>query len=76
MPRFYFDICENDEIATDEVGLELPDLHAAEIEATQSLADMAKDMLPGIDGQNIGVVVRNERGPLFKAAIIYDFTRH
>jgi hypothetical protein len=46
VPRHYFDIRDGEAIAVDEEGLELPDLKAAEIEAAQSLAHMAKDMPP------------------------------
>ena len=76
MPHYYFDICENGETATDEEGLELPNLQAAEIEAARSLGDMAKNMPPGLERHDIEIAVRNEQGPLFKAAFIYQLTRH
>ena len=53
MPRYYFDIRDNGALATDEEGLVLVDLRAAEVEAARSLADMARDMPPGTAHQAI-----------------------
>ena len=74
MPRYYFDIQENDATATDEAGLELPDLQAAEIEAAQSLVDMAKNMPPGLERHDLEIVVRTDDGPVFTAAFNYKLT--
>ena len=76
MPHYFFDIQENGETAADEVGMELADLQAAEIEAAQSLADVAKNIPPGLDRHDIEIAVRTDEGPLFKAAFIYQLTRH
>jgi hypothetical protein len=74
MPRYFFDICENNQIATDELGIELPSLRAAEIEAAQSLADMAKDTPPTADRPDLEIAVRTKDGPLFKVAFTYQPT--
>jgi hypothetical protein len=42
MPRYYFDLREDGELAVDEEGLELPTLQAVQIEAARSLVDMAR----------------------------------
>jgi hypothetical protein len=76
MPRYYFDIRENDELAVDEEGLELPDNRHAEIEAAQSLADMAKSMPGGIDCHHMSIEVRTGAGALFRASLVYEATRH
>jgi hypothetical protein len=75
MPRYYFDIRDNEAIAVDEEGLELPDLRAAEIEAAQSLAHMAKDMAPGTERHHMAIEVRTDDGPVFQAAFIFELTR-
>jgi hypothetical protein len=72
MPRYYFDIRENDEIVVDELGMDFPDLQAAAIEAAQSLADMARDFLPGAECYSLAIEVRDDDKPLFKAAIAYE----
>jgi hypothetical protein len=76
MPRYFFDIRDNDGTATDEVGMELSGLQAAEIEAAQSLADLAKNMAPGDERHDVEIAVRTDKGPLFKAAFVYQLTRH
>jgi hypothetical protein len=76
MPRYYFDIRENDGIASDEVGLDLPHLQAAEIEAAQSLADMARDVPPNEPRRSVAIEVRSEGRPLFKAALVYELVWH
>jgi hypothetical protein len=45
MPRYYFDLRDEDEVAVDEEGLELSSLRAVQIEAAKSLADLARDAL-------------------------------
>jgi hypothetical protein len=75
MPKYYFDIRENDEIAVDELGMDLPDLRAAAVEAAQSLADMAKDVSPDSDCYSLAIEVRYGDKPLFKTAIGYEFRR-
>jgi hypothetical protein len=46
MPRYYFDIGDNDACTRDETGLELDDLQTAKDEAARGLADLAQDVLP------------------------------
>lgn len=75
MPRYYFDIRENDEFVVDELGMDLPDLQAAAVEAAQSLTDMAKDLLPDSERYSLAIEVRNGNAPLFKAALAYEFRR-
>jgi hypothetical protein len=76
MPHYYFDIRENDAIAVDEDGLELPDLKAAEVEAARSLGDMAKSMPVGTERPHMAVEVRTDDGPAFHATFIFELTRH
>jgi hypothetical protein len=76
VPRYYFDIRENNEIAVDEQGLELPDLKSAEVEAAHSLGDMAKNMPDGVDGHHMAIEVRTDVGPIFTATFIFQLTRH
>jgi hypothetical protein len=63
MPHFFFDtICDQD-LARDEVGIELPDLEAARQEAIRVLPDIARDELPN-DGNRRDIMtdVRDETG--------------
>jgi hypothetical protein len=45
MPRFYFDVREEDRVAPDEVGVELESLEAAEREAIRRVAGIGADSL-------------------------------
>ena len=76
MPLYYFDIRENDAVAVDELGLELPSLKDAEVEAARSLADMAKSMPAGAERHHLAIEVRTAVGPAFKATFVYELTRH
>jgi hypothetical protein len=69
--RYYFDIRDGEELYPDEEGLELADQTAAEVEAAQSLASMAKDVAPLDERRDMAIEVRTEFGPLFKAAFIF-----
>jgi hypothetical protein len=42
MPRYYFDLRDGEELIVDEEGTEMSDLEAVQIEAAQSLAEMAR----------------------------------
>jgi hypothetical protein len=43
MSRYYFDMRQDDEIVSDEEGLELLTIESVQEEAARSLADMARD---------------------------------
>ena len=76
MPRYYFDIRENDTLVVDEEGLELPDLRAAEIEAAASLGHMARDALPGAERHHMAIEVRTvQDGGVFKATFLFETAR-
>ena len=70
--RYYFDIRDGENLYPDEEGLELADQTAAEVEAAQSLASMAKDLATLDERRDMAIEVRTELGPLFKAALIFE----
>ena len=76
MPRYHFDVVEDDLIAVDEEGLELPDLQAAELEATRSLANVARDIQIGAADREIAIKIRTESGPAMTVELNYRVTRH
>ena len=45
MPRFYFDLLLGSDFSRDEVGYEIDSLHAAEIEAMRTAAELTRDRL-------------------------------
>jgi hypothetical protein len=80
MPRYYFDICDGDEIAPDEEGLELPTIEAAWAEAARSLADLAQDAIPIRANQGprhqMTIEVRDDDGPVLAVKVLFEGPRH
>jgi hypothetical protein len=62
VPRFYFDVREGARFTSDDAGLELDSLDAAEYEAACGAAEIGRDQLPKGDIQDITVEVRDEQG--------------
>jgi len=60
MPRFYFDTRQDETFFPDEEGMEFPDLTAAEREAGETAASIARDQMRNGRAQCITVEVRNE----------------
>ena len=59
MPHYYFDVHDKDGTFHDEVGLELPDMDAAIIEARRALADMTKEMLVDAAVDGIQIIIHD-----------------
>jgi hypothetical protein len=80
MPRYYFDMREGDEIATDDEGLELDSLQAVQEEAARSLADMARDAISRHNGvqrhRQMAIEVRDDIGPILRVAFTFTIDRH
>ncbi len=62
MPRYFFDYRDGEQLATDSEGTELPDLGTAQAEAVQTLAELARDALPGSRRKSLVMLVRDEAG--------------
>jgi hypothetical protein len=85
MPRYYFDMRHEDEIATDEEGLELASIESVQEEAARSLADMARDTVHR-DGKRdtvhrdgkkrpMAIEVRDDHGPVLQARFTFEIER-
>jgi hypothetical protein len=74
MPRFYFDVCEDETHIPDVEGEELPDITAAEREAALAAAQLAQERLNG--SGKLSVVVRDAEGqPVLHAYVSLDVVR-
>ena len=63
MRRFYFHIRENDKLATDDEGVDLPDLAAARREAELSAREMLADAIKsGKESVPDAFVIADEEG--------------
>lgn len=59
MPRYYFDIQQNEGWSADEVGIELADMDSAIHEARLAIADMMRDALREQSGEGILIRIRD-----------------
>ena len=73
MTRYYFDIRDDTGLYPDEEGLEFDNQQEAEVEASRSLANLAKDF--ATIRQDVSVEVRTEVERVFQAAFIFDRSR-
>jgi hypothetical protein len=62
MPNFYFDVREGELLLRDEEGSDLPDIAAAEHEAADTVAMLARELLPRSRFRPITVEVRDAGG--------------
>jgi hypothetical protein len=72
LTRYYFDIRDNTGLYPDEEGLEFGTQQEAEVEAAQALADLARDLAPLDERQDVAVEVRTDIERVFKAALIFN----
>jgi hypothetical protein len=72
MPLYFFDHRDNDEFIEDDVGLEYPSLEAVKVEAARSLAELARDVIPGSLKRKLAVEVRDEDGPVLRALMTFE----
>jgi hypothetical protein len=73
MPRYYFDIRDDDEVTFDEDGLEFDGLEDVKIQASRALTEIAKDVVPGSTRRVLAIEVRDEaRQPLLEARLVFE----
>ncbi len=58
MPHYFFDTRDGADFIEDDEGFELPDIEAAKVQAATSLAELARDVLPGSVRRELAVEVR------------------
>jgi hypothetical protein len=68
MAHYYFDVRDGDDLSVDDLGVALPDIEAAQLEARRCLGDLARDAIrsPEYDGSRecrLAVEVRDGSGP-------------
>ena len=72
MPLYFFDTRNNDDFIEDDVGLEFLDLETVKAQAALSLAELARDILPGSVKRTLAVEVRDERQPVLISTLIFE----
>lgn len=65
MPRYYFDVSDNDGFFCDEQGIELDSMDMAVSVARRTLSDMVQDVFREAEHANLSVKIRDgAEGPI------------
>jgi hypothetical protein len=72
MVRYFFDIRDDTGLYADDEGLEFRTQREAEIEATQTLSGLARDLAGHEDRTDVAIEVRTDAGRVFQAALIFE----
>jgi hypothetical protein len=79
MPRYFFDLRDDETFAPDDDGVELPDMQAAQVEAARTLLDTARLLsrrpAQSLHGHLISIEVRDDRGSVLRATLAFDGER-
>ena len=66
--RYFFDI-RDDQLVPDDEGMILPDIEAAQEEATQSLTDLLREAMRRESAGRMAIEVRSQHGPVLEASL-------
>jgi hypothetical protein len=66
--RDYFDI-RDDQLVPDEEGMILPDIEAAQEEATRTLTDLVREAMRAESAGGMTIEVRSQHGPVLEASL-------
>jgi hypothetical protein len=73
MPHFYFDSRDNGTFIEDDIGLMYPSIETARDEASRTLAEMAREVLPGSMRRELAIEVRDERKlALLRTSLVFE----
>lgn len=72
MTRYYFDIRDDTGLYPDEEGMEFGTQREAEVEATESLAGLARDIATMDERRDVAIEVRTDSRPVFQAALVFS----
>lgn len=56
----------------DDIGLELPNLEAVKVQAAATLAEIAREVIPGSMKRELAVEVRDEQGAILRALMTFE----
>jgi hypothetical protein len=72
MARYYFDTHDDGTVLPEDVGLDCADLAAVRDQAAMSLAELARDVLPGSLRRVLSVKVHDGQHPVLEAPLIFE----
>jgi hypothetical protein len=70
--RYFFDTRDNGAFIEDELGIELASLDAVKAQAALSLAELARDVLPGSIKRVLSVEVRDAIQPILRDVLTFE----
>jgi hypothetical protein len=70
--RYFFDTRDNGTFIEDDIGSEFADLDAVKIQAALSLAELARDVLPGSIARVLSVEVRDDFQPILRDVLTFE----
>jgi hypothetical protein len=70
--RYFFDTRDNGTFIEDDVGIEFADLEAVKSQAALSLAELARDVLPGSITRVLSVEVRDAIQPILRDVLTFE----
>lgn len=70
--RYFFDTRDNGAFIEDDLGIECADMEAVKREAALSLAELARDVLPGSIKRVLAVEVRNATHPILRDVLTFE----
>jgi hypothetical protein len=68
--RYFFDI-RDDQLVPDEEGMILPDIGAAQEEATRTLTDLVREAMRAESAGGMTIEVRSQHGPVLEASLTW-----
>jgi hypothetical protein len=69
---YFFDTRDNGTFIEDDVGIDCPNLEAVKKEAALSLAELARDVLPGSIKRVLSVEVRDAIQPVLRDVLTFE----
>ena len=72
MPLYYFDTRDGDNFFEDDIGQVVTDVEEAKAIAAASLAELARDVLPGSMRRVLIVEVRDERKAVLETRLTFE----
>ena len=72
VPVYFFDTRDDHLFIEDEEGFELPNIEAVKLAAARTLAEIARDVIPGSMKRTLTVEVRDEYQPVLEARLVFE----
>jgi hypothetical protein len=80
MAHYYFDVRDDGDLSVDDLGMDLRDIEAVQVEAMRSLGDMARDAIRSPEynvsqKRRMAIEVRDGSGPVLHARFTVEVER-